>query len=160
MLSFVLDFLGVLALKSYQLVLEPHGTLGGGESFPPVNLENNAKETNKSKTRSNRDSLGPFNIYVEHEVKNIGNYHPLSIARDIYNQKVDGILKIERKGKNGVCIVFKSSISANSFVIYLYNYIHNILVNRFINASSPVSARTLSLLVSCQPNMLQFSLLN
>ena len=97
------------------------------EGFPPVNLENNSKETNKSKTRYNRDSLGPFNIYVEHEVKNIGNYHPLSIARDIYNQKVDGILKIERKGKNGVCIVFKSSISGNSFPIRIILNIKDIL---------------------------------
>lgn len=60
--------------------------------------------------------MGPYYVYVEHEEKNIGNYHPLSIARDIYNQKVDGIQKIERKGKNRVCIVFKSLTSANSFL--------------------------------------------
>ena len=76
-----------------------------GDGSPPINLENNLKEANQSKTRYNQNSFAPFNIYVEHEETNIGNYHPLSIARDIYNQKVDGILKIERKGKIG-CVLF------------------------------------------------------
>ena len=45
---------------------------------------------------------GPFLVMVESSNKSIGNYHHLSIAKNILELKLDNIKKFERKGINRI----------------------------------------------------------
>lgn len=59
--------------------------------------------------------MGPFQVMIESEKKNIGNYHHLSIAKNILELKFEGVKKINRKGINRLCIEFSNWEQANRF---------------------------------------------
>lgn len=75
----------------------------------------NEKKTYEKRYFSEID-LGPFEIYIQHKEKNVGNYNILSIAKEVFNLKLEDIIKINRKGKNRIGIIFSNYKGANNFL--------------------------------------------
>lgn len=97
------------------------------------NLKNdNTKQKKAFQKRffSDKD-LGPFEIYVQHKEKNVGNYNILSIAKEIFNMKLDEIIKINKKGKNRIGITFSNYKVANNLLQ------NNLLENKGYEAFIP-----------------------
>lgn len=59
---------------------------------------------------------GPYHVMVEAKDKNVGNYHHLSVAKNILELKFDSVMKFERKGINRICVEFENLEKANEFV--------------------------------------------
>lgn len=94
------------------------------------NENNNNKKVFQKRFFSEYD-LGPFEIYVQHKEKNIGNYNILSIAKEIFNLKSEEIIKINRKGKNRIGVIFSNYKGANKFLQ------NDVLVNKGYEAFIP-----------------------
>ncbi|KAG5861296.1 hypothetical protein JTB14_007907 [Gonioctena quinquepunctata] len=56
---------------------------------------------------------GPFEIYIQCNNKNIGNYHILGIAKTVLDMKLTDVKKINKKGKNRISVEFKTFQAAN-----------------------------------------------
>lgn len=79
--------------------------------------ENSQKQTdNKIKKLYSEHDFGPFEVYIQSKEKNVGNFHILSIAKEIFNLKLNDIIKINRKGKNRLGVYFTNYKAANNLV--------------------------------------------
>lgn len=92
------------------------------ESNNPSNNQNPESNTNSDKQNlrekkyyNSKDS-GPYEIYIQHKEKNVGNYNLLSIAKEIFQLKLKDILAINKKGKNRIGVIFNNYVAANSFI--------------------------------------------
>ncbi|KAG5859121.1 hypothetical protein JTB14_026919 [Gonioctena quinquepunctata] len=56
---------------------------------------------------------GPFEIYIQCNNKNIGNYRILGIAKTVLDMKLTDVKKINKKGKNRIGVEFKTFQAAN-----------------------------------------------
>lgn len=91
--------------------------------FPPPDPpdENKTVEVDKNDTKTvilykNTDKP-PYEVYIQNENKNLGNFHLLSIAREIFNLKLEDIVRINKKGKNRIGVIFKNFQAANKFIL-------------------------------------------
>ncbi|KAG5892039.1 hypothetical protein JTB14_029669 [Gonioctena quinquepunctata] len=57
--------------------------------------------------------LGPFEIYIQCNNKNIGNYHISGIAKTVSDMKLTDVKIINKKGKNRIDVEFKTFQAAN-----------------------------------------------
>lgn len=58
----------------------------------------------------------PFEVYIQSKNKNVGNFHNLSIAKEIFQLKFKDIERVARKGKNRLGVTFKNFEAANNFL--------------------------------------------
>lgn len=98
------------------------------EAIPPKPPDKNILINNNPNTSTNirkeyeinlynSTDKGPFEIYIQSKTKNIGNYHMLGIAKEIFNLKLKEINKINKKGKNRIGVIFNDYKSANEFIL-------------------------------------------
>lgn len=66
------------------------------------------KPTDKEPVNNNKQVSG--NVHI-------GNFSHLSIAKTILNMKLDHVSKLEKKGKNRLCITFSNRDAANAFLV-------------------------------------------
>ena len=77
-----------------------------------------AKESGKNLIKDLKYSYlatGPYLVIVESNDTNVGNLHPMAIGRILINNKIQGVEKTLRKGKNRIGIQFSSPKKANEF---------------------------------------------
>jgi len=71
-------------------------------------------------SRKNDYSLtdtGPFLVILEGGNKeNLGNLHPMNLAKTIHQKNIQGVVNVSRKGKNRVGIEFTNATKANDFI--------------------------------------------
>uniref|UniRef100_V5I8C7 CCHC-type domain-containing protein n=1 Tax=Anoplophora glabripennis TaxID=217634 RepID=V5I8C7_ANOGL len=59
----------------------------------------------------------PYEVHVQHKNgHNVGNYNHLAIAKELFNLNLEGISKINKKGKNRISVEFKNFNIANNFL--------------------------------------------
>ncbi|XP_060530328.1 uncharacterized protein LOC132704379 isoform X1 [Cylas formicarius] len=68
------------------------------------------------KTKYEITDQGPFMVILEGITIKVGTLHPMNFGKLLQAQKVQGILKISRKGANKIGLEFNTSESANKFL--------------------------------------------
>uniref|UniRef100_A0A6P7G268 Uncharacterized protein LOC114336811 n=2 Tax=Diabrotica virgifera virgifera TaxID=50390 RepID=A0A6P7G268_DIAVI len=84
------------------------------QSQPPI-IQKSLK--GKKQILFSETDIGPYEVFVQGQDKNIGDYHVLSIAKSISVLKIKDITKISRKGKNRIGVLFATRKAANDFVV-------------------------------------------
>lgn len=82
------------------------------------------KNKEKKPLKYEENDKGPYQVMIESkDVKtiegkelHIGNFSHLSVAKKIYDLKIDSFSKIEKKGRNRVCVTFARYQDANDFL--------------------------------------------
>lgn len=70
----------------------------------------------KSENSQNQSDDHRYSSQHRSEALHIGRFSHLSVAKLILDMKLEHVLKIEKKGRNRLCIVFDSYKAANSFL--------------------------------------------
>lgn len=85
-----------------------------------VNNSNNVKTIKKRhEIYYKENSVGPFTVFVESNNNsnlNVGKFNYMKIAKEIFNMKLNNVLRIRSKGNNKIGVEFSSYAAANSFV--------------------------------------------
>ncbi|XP_060523210.1 uncharacterized protein LOC132700107 [Cylas formicarius] len=76
----------------------------------------NIRRTVNRKTKYEITDQGPFMVILEGITSKVGTLHPMNFGKLLQAQKVQGILKISRKGANKIGLEFNTSESANKFL--------------------------------------------
>lgn len=58
----------------------------------------------------------PYQVYIESTDKNVGQLKDMALGKLFIRNKIEGIIKIEKRGKNRVSVLFKTYIMANNFL--------------------------------------------
>lgn len=81
--------------------------LNGVMEIADINsIKNNQENQNKTKPRQ------------EYKYKNIkrGNYIQLTLAKEVYNPKLNDVTSINKNWRNRISVIFKSYTTANNFI--------------------------------------------
>ena len=94
--------------------------LNEGDISQSQNISQNLEQSENVVRHSfkyDNNALGPYTVTVQGDKgKNVGNLHPMSMAKVIFNLNLSNIKKPMRKGKNKVIIEFRTPEAANQFV--------------------------------------------
>lgn len=58
----------------------------------------------------------PYEVYIQSKNNNIGNYHLLSIAKEIFSLNLTDVVSTNKKGKNRIGVICKTPQAANKLV--------------------------------------------